>query len=341
VPDETEDEPGFRLEGTQAHTLAEQCLKHDFDTWQGGSLGLSMFSANMMEAVQVYLDYVRSRPGWALAELKLHRPEFHDLAYGTADAVCLDPGHLEIIDYKHGAGLAVEVEENPQGMYYAGMVIDELGHAWTDDEEIKITIVQPRKPHSDGPIRTWITTVGHLRRWMVEVLRPAMVQTSVDAFLSPGDHCRFCPAKLVCPAFLAVGSEFSRLDIDQLQALSDPVLARLLTKKTVLRMVLAALDKEAARRMIENHGELPGWKVVPAMGDRVWKPGAPVFGWQERKPMTPAQVEDCQGGKLFTAEWAEKPFRGYSVVPDEDRRKAAKFTSEEFAKNIAKEIKTG
>lgn len=321
-----QEEPGFRLEGQQAHGVAADCLNGELDAWEADPSKYSMLSPDMMRAVQVHLDYVRSLRGWKFVELRMHRPEFHELAYGTTDVACLDPGYIEIIDYKHGAGLLVEVEENPQLMYYVGLVIDELGGAWSDDEEIKITVVQPRiKWHPDGVIRSWVTTVGHIRRWMVETLRPAMVRTSVDAYLDPGQHCRFCPAHLVCPAMLAVGSEFSHLDAAELQALSDPALARLLTRVPMLKMLIPGLIKEARRRLIHNRGTLEGWKVVPALTDRRWKEDAPTFGYQPAKQLTPAQVEDMPGGKEFVAQWAEKAFAGYDIVPEADRRKPVKL----------------
>ena len=104
----------------------------------------------------------------------MHRPEFHDMMYGTTDAAVLDRERLEVIDYKHGIGIVVEVENNPQIMYYAYMIIDELGSAWHDDAPITVTIVQPRVTWRE-PIRSWQTTVGHIRQWATNTLLPAMV----------------------------------------------------------------------------------------------------------------------------------------------------------------------
>ena len=319
---QVEDDPDWRRDGVQAHDLAALCLNDRIDTWEAvDTERFSELTPDMMDAVQTHLNYVRSRPGAKLVELRMHRPEFHDMMYGTTDAAVLDPERLEVIDYKHGIGIVVEVENNPQIMYYAYMIIDELGSAWHDDAPITLTIVQPRVTWRE-PIRSWQTTVGHIRQWATDTLLPAMVRVTTDAYLDTGDHCRFCPAKLICPAMLAVGSRVA--GIADVKALSEPVLAELLTKVPVLKMLTKALTEEAKRRMITERGKLPGWKVVQAIADRVWKDTAPVadtYGFKPQEPLSPAAVEKLEGGKEFVAEWAFRPNAGYDIVPETDRRK--------------------
>ena len=318
-----DDDPDWRRDGIEAHELAADCLNTDTDAWEGDEAKYPTLTAEMMKAVQVHIDYVRSRSGWKFAELKMHRPEFHDLMYGTTDVAVLDPDNLEIIDYKHGVGIVVEVEENPQMMYYAFMVIDELGKAWANDAPITLTIVQPRVSWRD-PIRSWTTTVGFIRAWAIETLLPVMSQAYADGFLSPGEHCRFCPAKLLCPAMLSIGAGVAKLTVDEIKAMSDPVLSDLLHKAPLIRMLLKELNAEAYRRMVLAKGKLPGWKVVAAIVDRIWKPEAPVaakYGYQPPKLKSPAMVE-AEGGKEFVAEWAFKPDGGFNIVPENDRRKA-------------------
>jgi hypothetical protein len=325
---EIEEDPDFRRDGIQAHELAALCLQREIDAWEGVE-HFDLITPEMMDAVQIHVDYVRSRPGAKLVELRMHRPEFHELCYGTTDVAVLDPGHLEIIDYKHGAGIVVEVEENWQTMYYAFMVIDELGEAWKDGEPITLTIVQPRVSwHPDGVIRSWVTTVGYLRRWAHDQLRPAMVGTYTNSFLSPGEHCRFCPAKLVCPATLSVANRARRLSLEDVQALSSDVLSALLRDYPILMMVAKALRAEARKRIIGQREEIPGWKVVKAKADRVWKKGADPeqIGWQERKLKSPAMVEE-DGRKEFVHEWAFAPDVGFDIVRVEDRRKPVKVHS--------------
>ena len=129
---------------------------------------------------------------------------------------------------------------------------------------------------------------------------------------------------------LSIGAGVAKLTVDEIKAMSDPVLSDLLYKAPLLRMLLKEMNAEAYRRMVVARGKLPGWKVVAAIVDRVWKPDAPVaayFGYQPQKVLSPAMVDavaDGNGvsGKEFVAEWAFKPDGGYNIVPENDRRKA-------------------
>ena len=335
---EEHEDPDYRRDGVEAHDLANHCLQDEIDTWEADPEKFPHLTCEMMSAVQTYLDYVRSLPGQIkVSEMKLHLPEFHQLCYGTVDfaAVATAEG-LRIVDYKHGVGLVVEVKDNPQIMYYAFMLIEQMG-AFADDEAITLTICQPRVSwHPDGPIRSWQTTVGYIRSWAYDTLRPAMERVNLEAYLSTGDHCRFCPAKLVCPAILGVGSRFAKLTADDIKNASAALLADLLGQVPVLKMLATALTAEAKRRMITNRGELPGWKVVPAIAHRVWKDNAPVveqFGEEAYKPraiLSPPQVEETlTGGKEFVHEWAFRPDAGYDIVAATDRRHAVKFEAAE------------
>lgn len=320
-----EADPEWRRDGTQAHELAADCLTAGSDAWEADPAKYPLITSEMMAAVQVHLDYVRSRQGWQFVELRMHRPEFHEMMFGTTDVAILDPERLEIIDYKHGVGIVVEVEENPQIMYYAFMVIDELGSAWNDDCLITLTICQPRVKWRD-PVRSWQTTVGFIRRWANDTLRPAMARVYTDSYLSPGEHCRFCPAKLLCPAFLSVANRGRKLTLAELQAMNEPILAGLLADVKALKMAPGAIYQEARNRLVQRRMQPPGWKLVKVKGDRVWKDNAPVWGLQPPKPMTPAQVEeDGKAGKKFVAEWAFAPDKGLDLAPESDRRAAVKI----------------
>jgi len=337
-PEFDTDDPDYRRDGVQAHALAAECLNAGIDAWEAPVENYPDLTAEMMAAVQVHLDYVRSLDGQRFVEYKLHRPGFHEAMYGTVDAAVQGQRKgLHVIDYKHGVGVVVEVENNPQIMYYAFMLIDELGD-FDDDEEVTLTIVQPRVTwHPDGGVRSWVSTVGHIRRWAGETLRPAMERTAVEGYLATGEHCRFCPAKLICSGFLQRANR--ALKLGDIKALTDDLLAELLHDVPLLKMALTALTAEAKKRTINEAKVLPGWKLVNAMADRIWKDTAPVadkFGFQPQKIKSPAQVEAEPGGKEFVAEWAFRPNAGYDLVPETDRRKAVVLekSSETFKQAI-------
>ena len=130
----------FAEEGTQAHAVAEAWLRgKDSDS-----------DRDMVEHVRVYVDHVTGLGG------KLHieqRVKVNDEVYGTADAVVWqdDAKHLHIVDLKYGAGVAVEVHGNLQLKIYALATLLTFGYPAT---QVTATIVQPRCPHGDGPVRS-------------------------------------------------------------------------------------------------------------------------------------------------------------------------------------------
>ena len=107
-------------EGTLAHELAEQILL--------GKTNISpeiLKDKEMLEAVWVYTDYVLNKlkkPNQKLyIEKQFDLSFIHEGMFGTNDAciIDLDTKTLEIVDYKHGKGKYVEVENNLQLLYYA------------------------------------------------------------------------------------------------------------------------------------------------------------------------------------------------------------------------------
>ncbi|MDE2021066.1 MAG: DUF2800 domain-containing protein, partial [Patescibacteria group bacterium] len=126
LPDAEESE--YAKEGTAAHEAAAFCLKHDFDSWEviGQDFGGIVCTREMAEALQTYISHVRMLMAqhWMI-EARIGgdpntRP--HKDFYGTVDfAAYTDRRNepLHVADYKHGVGISVDAEQNPQLMYYA------------------------------------------------------------------------------------------------------------------------------------------------------------------------------------------------------------------------------
>lgn len=309
-PDYEEADPDYRRDGTQAHALAAHCLEGDIDCWQADRGQFPELTAEMMNAVQEYLDYVRSLPGKREVEVRVHVPEFHPQFYGTLDCVVSD-FCVHVVDYKHGVGVVVDADDNPQLKYYA---YGYIGDWSSPDITVKLTIVQPRGFHPDGTIRTWETTVGAIRKWAEEELRPAMDATKDMDYLALGPWCRFCPAKLVCPAYEGLAQKALKTEkITYLEAIQ-------------LQMLVNAAKEDNERRALAGE-EIDGLKVVKKIAYRVFKPDTPLearFGedaW-ERKLRGPPDIEKLPGGKDFVAEFAYQPDNGLTVAPLTDKRKA-------------------
>jgi len=323
-PDYVEDDPDYRRDGTQAHELAAFCLERDIDAWMAADEAqFPDLTADMLGAVQEYLDFVRLLPGRREVEVRVHVPDFHPQFFGTLDCVHVDePGEcIYITDYKHGVGVVVDAEDNPQLKYYAyGCIGSAENYFVLDEIKVKLTIVQPRAYHPDGTIRTWETTVGEIRRWAEEELRPAMDATKDVDYLALGQWCRFCPAKLVCPAYEGLA---------QKAMLGHPVSY---DEAQQLKMLVRAVEDRAyADLMAGKPAEEVGAKLVAKRSDRVWKENAPVvdrFGedaWKPKELLSPAGLEKLPGGKMFVAEYAYQPENGYRVASLSDKKAAVKL----------------
>jgi hypothetical protein len=320
-----EADPDYRRDGTQAHALAAHCLDAGTDCWEADPEQFPELTADMMDAVQEYLTYVRSRPGTVRhIELRLHAPEFHPDAFGTLDYALEDELNttVEIDDYKHGVGVVVDAEDNPQLMYYLYLYISKRPHI-EDHWRALLTIVQPRGYHPDGTIRTWEVSVGYIRRWADEVLRPAMEATADMDYLALGQWCRFCPAKLVCPAYEGL----ARKAVNG----SSPITY---AEAQQLKMLIKAVE-DATFKALSDGGDPQelGAKLVAKRADRVFKDGAPletVFGddaYEPRALRSPAQISKLPGGKDFVVEYAYMPTSGYRVALIDDKRAQVKLKS--------------
>jgi Protein of unknown function (DUF2800) len=334
-----EDDPDYRRDGTQAHDLGAKCLSGEMDAWEGADPAeFPEITEEMMDAVQVYLDFCRTLPGRiTLVEHKMHRPEFHRLAFGTGDFISVHilDAVVDFVDYKHGVGVVVEVEDNPQLMYYVYLFIGEDRDEYPDELSVRMHIVQPRADHPAGLIRTWEVRAGTIRAWAKDTLRPAMERTAKDRYLSMGEWCRFCPAKTICPAMACLGDEMvhkiAKHDpAERVKLLDDAGLGDWYAKAQLLKMYIKAIEDETERRVL-NGVAVPGTKAVNKKSWMVWKDAAPIrqtFGDAGFDPKSPAQLRTLDGGKEFAAEWSYNVNNGkYALAPETDKRAAVQIAN--------------
>ena len=349
----------FAAEGTAAHQVGEWALKKDWNA--NAYLDVSVkvedqdfvVDEEMAEAVQVYLDAVRAELNRAKGlELKIENQfnldYLHPGLWGTNDACVIQPfGRLTVFDYKHGKGYPVEVEKNPQLMYYALGALQNM----VDCDTVRIVIVQPRARHRDGPIRSWECTPEYLENWGKNELLPAAIATE-----DPGakveasdDWCRFCPILGSCEAVAKRNMALAEVafspvnltanDLPAVELLSDKQVGFLIRNETFLKAWLAEVAKTGYFRA--THGrEIVGCKLVRSKSNRKWiddefaeKCLVQIVGdaaYSPRKLVSPSAAEKVlqSFGKKPAARDAliahlyEKPDGGTVIVPIEDRREA-------------------
>lgn len=272
-------------------------------------LDITEIEPDMLEAVAFAHRHLRDNIDrsrmWGV-EWKVSIPEIP--SHGTLDFWAFMPdGTVLVVDYKHGAGVGVEVEGNWQVMIYAAGIIREL--ALPDDAPVRLVICQPR--HATGGWRQWETTAGMIRG------RVAYAAERARTFeYRTGDHCRWCPAALIC------GARFQQLrsarDIKKVEDLSAERLAEVMDSAPLVAD-LAKTAKNVAVARLQGGKTIPGYRLGEGRGMFQWRVGATdrlreTYGdaaFTKPEPLSPAAVRDTlpNGEEFVRANAFRKPGR--------------------------------
>jgi hypothetical protein len=348
------DEEDFRKEGIAAHEAAAKCVKEGLESWEvvGQTFNGFKIDPDAADAIEQYLAFVnplKNVPDW-WCEFFMSARSLHPLFYGTVDFAAVHGDLLEIVDYKHGMGIVVDPEHNPQLMYYALGMLSYMSQI----KRVRMTIVQPRAYHADGPIRSWSVDAEEIRAWGETILIPAMLNAEVDDMLDAGPWCRFCPAKLSCPLLHGLFKAAATINPKMIPNMGDEALARDYKLREAVKFYLKAQDEEVFRRLQQGK-TISTAKLVYKRADRVFQSsqkiddkvvsieealqelGQAVYTAPELK--SPAQIERLgPRAKDIVKEWAYMPQTGLTVASADDRRPEVKrtTTADVFAAGLAK-----
>lgn len=342
------DEPDYRANGIAAHEAAAHCLTKGLDAWEivGEAFHNVAVDTEIADAIQLYLDTVRPIMAAATHTMVEHRisSPAHPLFYGTVDFAAIGEDLLTVADYKHGEGISVDVEQNPQIMYYAYGVLQDHPEL----RRVRLMIVQPRGFHSDGPVREWTISAEDLAHWGETILIPAMNRAELDSTLDAGPWCRFCPAKLVCPLMTSLFGAACKANPKDLVNYTDASVGRSYQYLQAVKFYIKALEEDVLRRL-QNGTDVPGVKLVNKKANRVWKDGSQAifearFGkdvFTEPSFKSPAEIDKLgDAAKQLVREWAYTPNTGVTVALADDPRIAVKVEkpSQTFAAAAAKVV---
>lgn len=210
----------YAAEGTVAHEVGEMCLLNhkEAEDYRGQVIeadGMKFtVNDNMIEAVTEYVDYIHKQIGDAEIQADLYVElqvevwcpldslGIPGMDGGTSDTllICKEHQYIEVIDYKHGQGVPVEIEDNSQLMSYGLGALHHLGIDDLDDWDVHMTIIQPRAHHPDGRIRTTTMKSSDLFHWQDTELVPAALLTQEEdaPFKASDSACRFCKVAGQC-----------------------------------------------------------------------------------------------------------------------------------------------
>lgn len=321
----------YAEEGTMAHELAALMLTDKAANFP---------SEEMRANVLIYVAYVleeKTRATKVWIEQKLSLEKIHPNAFGTADAILYyeEQRLLKVVDFKYGAGVPVDVDDNEQLKYYAlgAMLTVNQGHKV---ETIELVIVQPRCYHESGAIRSYAFKSFELLDFIAD-LKEAIARTEEpNAPLVTGDHCRFCPAQGVCPQMSKKAFDLAKLEFSQALPYDPASLAKALRAIPEIKAWCEAVNEFAYNEAMA--GRVPeGFKLVEKRATRKWKDEQAVVKvamdnklgtdicYEEPKIKTVSQLEKTLGKKLFQSFFASNVTQessGLTLAPVEDKRDA-------------------
>jgi hypothetical protein len=182
--------------------------------------------------------------------------------FGSADFIGRKGNRAIMLDWKFGDGVMVEVEENPQLLFYtaAAMRTPEAAWAFEGAEEIECIIVQPPR------VKRWVTTPERVQLFERELFAAVKEAQRPDARLAAGDHCRWCAAKPICPIMTGAVERALHRSLKDLDAAQIGVF---LKQADLLEQWIADL-RATAQKMLDQMIPVPGWKLVPKRATRQW-----------------------------------------------------------------------
>ncbi len=191
----------YAQQGTDAHSLCQYKVESalEMDTADPTD-SLNFYDEEMENCAESYAAYVMEQRAKALencidpvvlVEQRLDFSKYLPEGFGTGDCVIIADGTLSVIDYKHGKGILVKAEKNPQMLCYALGAL-ELFDGIYDIDIVSMTIFQPRREN----VSTYTVTKAELLQWAEEILIPrAKLAYAGEGDFTAGEHCQFCKVK--------------------------------------------------------------------------------------------------------------------------------------------------
>jgi len=306
---------------------------------------LTYFDEEMAECTDEYAQFVMECLAAAKAscndplimvEQRLDFSKWVPGGFGTGDCLIVADDTLNVIDYKHGLGVLVDAEKNPQMMCYALGALN-LFDGIYDIRQISMTIFQPRRDN----VSTYTMAKEELLQWADTILKPAAeLAAKGEGEYRAGEHCRFCKIKATCRKRAEYNLELARYDFAVPSTLQDEEIEAVLAKADEL-VNWAGDVKDYALQQALSGKKWDGWKLVEGRSNRRYvsedavaaKVAEAGFDPYEKKLLGITAMTKQLGKKRFEellSNLVEKPQGKPVLVPESDKRPAMHTAADDF-----------
>ena len=329
----------YAEEGRLAHSVCELAAKKKFTVMNNQTYNSRLkklkadpkWDDEMLSTAATYVEHLTEHAmrfehaPYVALEVQVDITDYAPEAFGTCDCVMIGGDELIITDYKHGKGVPVSAQDNPQMLLYALGALKLYRPIYGDMiRRVSTYIDQPRLGSYDGASMT----VDELLAWGESIKPKAAAAFMGTGEFAPGEWCRFCRAKAKCRAranqntaledfkdciplgrSIPMQAEYDATGFKPSNCLTDEEIGALLVRAEGL---VAWYDdlKEYALAACLNGKTIPGWKAVEGRSTRAWTDRdaaleALVAGGVEeaiiydRVPKTLAQLEKVIGKQRF------------------------------------------
>lgn len=358
----------YAEEGRLAHAICELKVLKKFTTQISPRAYINrlnklkkepLYSPEMDKTSDLYVEHLaeqtmtyNSAPNVA-AEVMVHFEEYVPEGFGTCDCIMIGGETLSITDYKHGKGVPVSAEGNPQMRLYALGALKRYRAVYGNRiKRVRMTIDQPR---IQDEVSTETITVEDLLAWG-ESIKPAAQKAyaGLGTFF-PGEHCRFCRGKAQCRARAeqntaleefkdCVPENGGKPPLFGQGALTDEEIGDLLVRGKELVNWYKDLEEYALNALLSG-GTIPGWKAVAGRSNRTFTDQDAAIaaviaaGYDEalvfeRKPKTLTELEKLMGKAEFAdklGSFVVKPLGKPTLAPMTDKREPYNSAAADFA----------
>lgn len=340
----------FAMEGTSAHELCEYKLRSALGMEaENPTENLDFYNTEMEECAEDYATYILELVEKAketcsdpvvMVEQRVDFSRYVPEGFGTADCIIIADKILNIVDYKHGKGVEVSAENNPQMKLYALGAL-ELFDCLYDISKVQMTIFQPRLSN----VSVFVMDKADLLNWANdELTAKAELAFEGKGELCCGEWCKFCKAKSNCKERARVNMDMAQYEFRKSSLLTDEEVVDILSK--VDELISWASDvKNFALEQAVRGKQWPGWKVVEGRSNRKYTDEGAVaqvvknagYNPYDEKIMGITNMTKMLGKEKFNellGDFVERPQGKPTLVTEDDKRPEMNTAKEDFKEEI-------